>query len=207
MWHIYSKNGQITGVRDISSLNLRIAKEMVGCSKDILPSYAGESILICGGPGSGKTTLLRDIVRRLSNGELGTCHKVSVIDSRGELAAVANGVPTADLGQTCDIITGCGKGRGIEMALRTQFPEVIAFDELGNCEEVEKISESLSAGAAVITTAHAGDVHEINRREPIVQLLRRSVVDRIIFCPRVGFSYQQLLPAEIDCAFGVGATV
>ncbi len=190
------QNGKITAVRDVSSLNIRIAKEVIGCSNSILPSYNGESLLICGGPGSGKTTLLRDVIRRLAGGAFQKSYRVSVIDSRGELAAVSGGIPTADLGQTCDIIAGCPKSRGIEMALRTQFPEVIAFDELGNLEEVEKILQSLSAGAAVITTAHAGSVNELGKRPAVLSLLQSGAIHKVLFCgPH--FTYQSLNPGSL----------
>lgn len=191
-----SENGNISTVRDISSLNIRIAKEVTNCSAPVFLNYSGQSILICGGPGSGKTTLLRDMVRRLANGNFGRHYRVSVIDSRGELAAVFGGVPTVDLGQTCDIIAGCTKGRGIEIALRTQFPEVIAFDELANSEEVEKVGQSLSAGAAVLTTAHAGSLKEMKRRKPIMQLLETGAVERVIFC-KPGFAYQEFSVTEL----------
>lgn len=190
------QSGKITAVRDISSLNIRIAKEVVGCSNGVLPSYRGESILICGGPGSGKTTLLRDVIRRLASGAFEKSYRVSVIDSRGELAAVAGGISTADLGQTCDVIAGCPKARGIEMALRTQFPEVIAFDELADLEEVQRVQQSLSAGAAVITTAHAGSVNEMVKRPAVLALLQSGAIHRVLFCgPH--FAYQSLAPAAV----------
>ena len=57
----------------ITSLNFRIAKQVIGCSKSALKyilNIKENSIyntIILSPPGRGKTTILRDLVRTISN--------------------------------------------------------------------------------------------------------------------------------------------
>lgn len=68
------ENNEVININYIYSLNFRIAKEILGCSNDVIKyicSFRNNRIyntLIIGRPASGKTTLLRDIIRNLSTG-------------------------------------------------------------------------------------------------------------------------------------------
>lgn len=187
---------KIETVKDISSVNLRIAKEVPHSADKIIEKFNGGGILICGGPGTGKTTLLRDVCRQLANGNCGSYKKVAVIDSRGEIAAVSGGIPNTDMGSTTDVITGVPKAKGIEMALRTLFPDVIAFDELGDMEEVNSVIQSFNSGVTVITTAHIGCNDDILKRQSVRTLIETSAIEWIIICHR-GFHYTVTKAAEI----------
>lgn len=182
------RDEKIETIRDISSINLRIAKEIPHSADEILKYYNGGGILICGGPGTGKTTLLRDICRQLASGRVDGFKKVAVIDSRGEIAAVSAGIPHADMGSTADIITGVPKSKGIEMALRTLFPDVIAFDELGDMSEVSGVIQSFNSGVTVITTAHIGSLDDIVKRKTVSAVLETGAIEWIVMC-RKGFSF------------------
>ncbi len=178
------RDDKIETVRDISSINIRIAKEMPNCASEILNYCKDGGILICGGPGTGKTTLLRDICRQLAGGSTGDCKKVAVIDSRGEIAAVSGGVPYADMGSTADIITGVQKAKGIEMALRTLFPDIIAFDELGDEAEVSAVIQSFNSGVNIITTAHIGNEDDLFKRPTVLKLLQTGAIKWVVLCKR-----------------------
>lgn len=182
--------GKIETIREISSINIRVAKEVPNFADELVKRYTGGGVLICGGPSTGKTTLLRDFVRQLASGITGKFLKVAVIDSRGEIAASLNGVPMIDIGSTADIITSCPKAQGIEMALRTLNPDVIVFDELGNSKEVEAVEQSFNSGVSVVATAHAGDIWDIFRRKPIELLLHSGAIEQVVLCQnKSGFSY------------------
>ena len=59
------QNGCMTGLREISSLALRVPHDIRHPPERLLP-YLQESCLLAGAPGSGKTTLLRSCIRALS---------------------------------------------------------------------------------------------------------------------------------------------
>ena len=170
------------GVRDISSINIRISKECPGCADRIVSHFDG-GMLIAGPPGSGKTTLLRDAVRQLS-----TYHhrRITVIDSRGEIAAMKNGSPQNSLGDNTDVITGVDKVRGIEIALRVMYPQIIAFDEISSQGEVELIIKGLFGGASVITTAHVGSPEDLARRDVTRRLLQSGAINTVAVLEKVG---------------------
>ena len=58
------QNGCITGIREISSIALRVPHDIRQPPERLLP-YLQESCLLAGAPGSGKTTLLRSCIRTL----------------------------------------------------------------------------------------------------------------------------------------------
>ena len=62
-------NGKIVNIRDISSINIRIAREHRGCAKQLVERLGNlrGGVLICGAPCSGKTTVLRDMARIFSD--------------------------------------------------------------------------------------------------------------------------------------------
>lgn len=68
------ENGKIINVKYISSLNFRIAREIINCSTNILREIIDKenetifNTIIVAPPGKGKTTILRDLIRILSNG-------------------------------------------------------------------------------------------------------------------------------------------
>lgn len=193
--YIVMKNGSRAGVcgnigeggsfRDVSSINIRIAREIFGCANEIVRSYTGNGILIAGAPGSGKTTILRDLIRQLSNGTLGKLFRITVIDSRYEISGSNCGKNTNDLGSNTDVLITEQKAIGIEIALRTMFPEIIAFDEIATVDELKKVSDSFYSGVNIITTAHIGNIDELKTRNVTNLLLRSGAISQIALLPRL----------------------
>ncbi len=193
--YIVMKNGSRAGVcgsishdggfRDISSVNIRIAHEVFGCANEIIRNYKGGGLLIAGAPGSGKTTILRDLVRQLSNGAYGRFFRISVIDSRYEISGSSCGKNANDLGNNTDILITEQKAIGIEIALRTMFPDIIAFDEIATTDELKKVSDSLYSGVNIITTAHIGNISELRTRNVTNLLLNSGAVNQIALLPRL----------------------
>ena len=64
--------GEVRTIKNISSLNIRICKEIVGASNKVMRLITENNrvynTLIVSPPKCGKTTILRDISRNLSNG-------------------------------------------------------------------------------------------------------------------------------------------
>ncbi len=165
------------GLREISSINIRIAKDIKGFANPLLSLKLEGGVLICGAPHTGKTTLLRDYIRLLSN--LG--EKIALVDCRGELAASRKGEPILDVGVNTDVISGGKKQICIENALRSMAPQTIAFDEIGNKEEVNEVSDCLNAGVRIITTLHAACPSQLIKRNEELNLLSFGAFEHLIF--------------------------
>lgn len=160
-------SGKIQTMRDISSLNIRLAREVKGCAKELYSRAFSDgvcSLLLGGKPLSGKTTVLRDMARIL-----GEKYRVVIIDSRNELSATVGGRPSLDIGENTDVLVGCGKSEGIMLALRSLSPQVIICDEIGG--DYEAIEKCLFCGVKIIAAAHAGSRHELCRRKETAALL------------------------------------
>lgn len=160
-------NGEITNIKDISSLNFRIARQVKNCSEELYnTAYSSglNNILIAGVPSSGKTTLLRDLCRKVSRS-----HKVSVIDERGEIAGVYSGIPQNDVGINTDIFNGYSKAVGIETAVRVMSPEIIFCDEAGGSADMSAFEYALSSGVYLAVTIHAECLNDIIKKVPFYQ--------------------------------------
>lgn len=161
------RDGDIETLRDISSINLRLAKEIKGCGEALYHAVFAKSLrslLIVGAPLSGKTTVLRDLTRLL-----GERHKVALIDSRNELAACHGGTPQLDVGLNTDVLSGYPKSEGMEIALRTLSPEIIICDEIGN--DISAIEQCIHCGVKLIATAHASSLEELSKRRDTAGLI------------------------------------
>ena len=146
-----SEENKIINIKYITSLNFRIARQVLNCSNRILPQIIDTendtifTTLIVSPPGKGKTTMLRDAIRQISNGiekidfKGKTC---GVVDERGEIAAMYKGIPQNDVGLRTDVIENISKSKGMKMLIRSMAPEVIACDEIGSREDVMAIRRS-----------------------------------------------------------------
>lgn len=162
----------------ITSINIRIARQIRGCADSLLSKSSG-GMLIAGPPGCGKTTALRDLIRSLSN----RGKRITVIDSRRELSG-GTGQGAFDLGPNTDIIFLHDKAKGAEMALRTMFPQIIAFDEIGTKEEIKSVLQAFNSGVDILTTSHAGSVFEVNSRPVTRALIDSGVIKTVALMPR-----------------------
>lgn len=172
---VFNSDGMITS---ISSVNIRIARQIFGCAKPLL-SYTSGGLLIAGPPGCGKTTILRDLIRFLSDGENGQCQRVTVIDSRGEISGGFGDKPFNDLGANTDILYMQNKALGTQIALRTMFPNIIAFDEIGTHDELQSVLDCFNAGVQIITTAHCYDKGDIMRRAVTANIVKSGAVAKV----------------------------
>lgn len=169
---------EIMNVRDISGISIRIARQMIGCGEKIASDFMNISggLLICGSPSSGKTTVLRDIARLLSTQYR---QRVSLVDTRGELAAMKRGVPQNEIG-CADVLDGYPRAEGIEQAVRCLSPDVIVCDEIGSSEDTNALLSSVNSGVRFVATAHAGSVDEILYRKNIVRLIEQNAFGQIL---------------------------
>lgn len=176
------RDGKPCGVRDISGLNIRVAREWRGAAdgqmRYLLQDGRAKNTLVISPPGCGKTTFLRDAARQLSEAGIRVC----VVDSREEIGAVYQGIPRFDLGPCCDVLCRYPKNIGMELALRTLRPEVLVFDELG--AEDEALSEGLNCGVSFLFSAHAKDMDDVCRRPILAEMLKTGKLETVILLDR-----------------------
>lgn len=184
------EQGKIINVNYISSLNFRIAKQIIGCSNKILKyvlDLENNSIyntLIVSPPGAGKTTLLRDLIQKISSGVSNINFNginVGLVDERGELAATYKGVAQNDVGLRTDVLDNIPKAHGMNMLIRSMAPKVIAADEIGSLEDVEAIKYAICCGIKGIFTAHGGSFEDIVLNPALKLLINSHIFERIIF--------------------------
>ncbi len=185
-----SENGQIINLKYVTSLNFRIAREIINCSNQLLKEIIdieNNSIyntLIVSPPGKGKTTILRDMIRNISNG-INEIHfrgmTCGVVDERGEIAAMYKGVPQNDIGVRTDVIENISKSKGMKMLIRCMAPEVIACDEIGSKEDIEAIREAVTAGVKGIFTMHGKSMEDIKNNSQVNYLIETKQIEKVIF--------------------------
>ncbi len=181
---------------NITSVNIRIAKQIIGSAEPIAKAYKGGGVLIAGPPGSGKTTLLRDFIRILSSGLKGRFYRVCVIDRRGEISAAYSGKIYNNLGPNTDVYLGVDVDKGIDMAIRTMYPDIVAFDEISTLQQASSIVNSFNAGVDVITTAHIFNEQDLLKRKPIAILLDSGAIDTVVVLPFFSGGKMQILSTE-----------
>lgn len=157
--------GKVQGIRTVSSLCLRIAREWQGVAECALPelwnSVQGtKGTLIVSPPGGGKTTFLRDLIRLLSQHRV----RVGVVDTRGEIAAMRGGLPQFELGGQCDVLDGCPKALAALQLVRTMTPQVLALDEVTDPADLDAIQYAANCGVTVLATIHAAGIEELHRK-------------------------------------------
>lgn len=180
------ENGAVKAIRDVSSFNIRIARQKIGIAEEMISHlYKGEwqHTLIIGAPQSGKTTLLRDIARIISSGSkrLGIePKKVGIIDERSEIAGCVHGVPQLEFGPRVDVLDGCPKAEGMMMMIRSMSPDVLVVDEIGRAEDTMAVLEAVNAGIKMIITTHGHSLEEIKKRPNLAHILEQHIFERFI---------------------------
>ncbi|CAH0118591.1 MULTISPECIES: stage III sporulation protein AA [unclassified Paenibacillus] len=188
--------GEVEHIREVTSFNIRIAREMRGVGQEVLPhllDFRQQSVLhtlILSPPQHGKTTLIRDLARLISYGEWNHADakwkglKVGIVDERSEIAGCLRGVPSFDVGPRTDVLDGCPKAEGMMMLIRSMSPDVLIVDEVGRPEDAEAIREALHAGIRVIATAHGSGLEEISRRPILARLSEEELFQSYVVLNR-----------------------
>ncbi|MCX7923271.1 MAG: stage III sporulation protein AA [Clostridia bacterium] len=185
---VVAEGDSIKNIKDISGLNIRIAREVRGCSLKVIRHVLSDkncvyNTLIVSPPQCGKTTILRDMTRIISDGmaELDFQGiKVGIIDERSEIAACYKGIPQNQVGMRTDVLDGCPKAAGMSMMLRSMSPQVIVTDEIGNQGDKDAVMKVINAGVKIITTAHGYNISELKSRLEVLSLIEQKVFERYI---------------------------
>lgn len=171
---VYEKD-EISGIKHISALNIRIPHEVKGSADKIVDFYKYGGILLIGPPCSGKTTLLRDISRQLSR-----IYRTVIIDERSEIAGIFHGIQGFDVGYSA-VMDGFIKSDGIIRAVRSMSPEIIICDEFGGKEDIEPAMFSMKSGTNIIASIHASDEQDFMEKEYFNKIIKSGIFEYFIF--------------------------
>ncbi len=175
--------GGVESVKYISSVNIRIAREIKGCADEVINTCfksGPKGLLVIGPPASGKTTLLRDISR-----QLGSRFRISLIDERGEISAASGSIPQNDVGILTDVFFSYPKAEGIETAVRVMSPLAVIVDEIGSERDLKALEFALHSGVSIISAVHA---------ENLEDALKKPIIKSLYDCG--AFSYAAVLNHE-----------
>lgn len=170
------ENGEIEGVNDITSINIRIPHLIEGASKFLLNQVVSDgfskSYIVFSKPGVGKTTILRDLIANFSQNFKDI--RYAVIDSKCEITA---SIPCNITG---DVYLSYPKGLAIEMATKGMTPHYIICDEISSMNESLEILNSINSGVKLIATTHASNVDELLRKDILKPLFSSCAFDKAI---------------------------
>ncbi len=167
---------KIVNIKDITSINIRIAREIIGCCDELFEKIEPlGGILICGAPCSGKTTILRDLARKLSY-----TYKVSLIDERNEISSNVSGVFQNDVG-LCDVFEGYKKSDAITHSVRVMSPDIIVCDEISTIDDMTAVNFALNSGVSFIATIHSDSYESLLKRPVARKLLGSGAFSQLVF--------------------------
>lgn len=174
-------NGEVSTIKNILSLNIRIAHQVLGCSEKIIGLICQNGIvkntLVVSPPAAGKTTLIRDIAYKLSNEK--HIDNILVVDERFEIAS--GGISSEiDVGSLVDIISGSSKNFAFSEALKTMSPSVIVTDEIAGEEDINSVKQAIKSGVKVIATTHAEGINDLKFKNHFDKILRDKYFERIV---------------------------
>lgn len=197
-----AEKSAVRTLRNISFLNIRVAREVKGCAGGLLPwLYQGgviASTLIISPPRCGKTTLLRDLIRQVSDGwqkvhEGGSKSlsfvpgmTVGVVDERSELGACYQGAPQHDLGMRTDVLDACPKAEGMMMLIRSMAPRVVAVDEIGSREDMEALQYGINCGCRLLATIHGNSLEDVLQKPLLREMAESGAFARYVLLSPTG---------------------
>ncbi len=155
-----TKNGELTGFLEVTSVDLRLHKNVVDFAAPLIKEFCSRGpvgTVVISPPGMGKTTFLRSAALLLARGVGIRPYRVGVADEREELMA-----GMTELG-LMDVLSGVKKSRALEILTRTMSPQVLICDEL-NHEDALAVSLAQNTGVALIASAHASGVDDLKHR-------------------------------------------
>ncbi len=164
------ENGQIITIKNINSLNIRIAKNVKNCSSEIIKYvYNKGSVnnsLIISPPAFGKTTILKDLAQRLNSL---TKLSILIIDERGEFETIK--------GVNIDKISYSDKLYALTRGVRTMSPDVVITDEISSINDWKCVLNAVNSGVKIIASCHGATPIDLQCKD----FYSNGLFDRYIF--------------------------
>ena len=162
-------NGQVTTIKNINSLNIRIPHDIEGCANKLLKYVNSNgkiySSLLISPPTCGKTTMLKDLIKKLNTNNIGS---ILVIDERGEFNHIG--------GVNIDTIRYSDKFYAFNYGIRSLSPSIIITDELSEVNDWKCAESAVNSGVKIIATCHGGEVDDIIKKRHFI----KGIFDRYI---------------------------
>ena len=167
------ENGELIGVHNISSVNIRIPNKIENSANYLFNliknTQFSKSVLLYSSPGVGKTTILRDLITKLE--ELENKIRYVVIDTKEE---IVSGISQRITG---DVFLSYPKGTAIELATKSMTPQYIICDEISSYSEAESVLKAVNSGVCLVATTHAGSIDDLYSKEILKSLLKSNAFD------------------------------
>ena len=179
------EGNRVKNLQYISSVNIRMSHEILGCADRIMPFVTKNKqvchTLVISPPRCGKTTLIRDLIRQISDGNqyVKGC-SVGVVDERSEIGGCYLGIAQNQLGIRTDILDCCPKAEGMIMLIRSMAPQVIAVDEIGATEDIHAIEYAMQCGCKMIASIHGASMEEAKEKPILSRLIKEHRFERYI---------------------------
>ena len=151
-----AENGKIITIKNVSSLNVRIPREIVDCSAELFRKIYSDGFyntLIVSPPGMGKTTMLKDMARKFNEKNV----SVLIIDERGEFERVK--------GCRIDFIRYSDKRYAFEYGIRSLSPDIIITDELFGEKDWDCVNFASLCGVKTIASCHGACIEDVIKRK------------------------------------------
>ncbi len=192
---VYEKNA-LKSIRDITGINIRMAKEIKGIGEGVYSKIVSNSknignTLVISPPGMGKTTLLRDLTRLISD----NIERISLalIDERNEISATFMGNTQNDVGMRTDVFCGYKKYDGIMRAIRSMSPDVIVVDEIGGDDDIKAIKKCFHSGVKIIASVHGESYSDV--KNSLSELFYENIFDYFVTLKKEG-TYSRVCTIE-----------
>lgn len=169
---VKNASGQITSLKNFTSLCVRFPRGVKGCSDNFFNAYfngTAKSCLVFSPPFQGKTTFIRDLGRNCAEN---LSLNVLYIDERNEFA-----IDSAELGNTYDVIKYADKAFGFGCAVRTLNPDVVICDELTYKNDFLSVVYCGVSGVKVIASTHCDSIDDLRKILINYEIMQRFTFD------------------------------
>jgi len=165
-----SQNNEVITIKNITSLNIRVPHEVMGCCNPFFEKiYDGKHLfntLIISPPFCGKTTVLKDLALRLNSLNLGS---ILIIDERAEFESVQ--------GVNIDKILYSDKLYAFEYGIRSMSPLIVITDELVTKNDWSCAKKASDCGVKIMASCHAESIDDVIRKDYFIEnVFERYVV-------------------------------